>query len=171
MKDSSNCNHESGFERFLFSDFVLIAVLGTLFYFLALEIRGFYTNKPFVIGIEILIEIIPIYATVNVAILSLAPVFVSHVRGNVKQAVSKKKRKKLNSAINGLLDSFCRGTIIWSVILLVLCVLSLALKDSVLFAIVSSFELSLVLVYTLTSSIMLKSSWPNEFAENKLTKG
>lgn len=157
------------FRHFALSDFAFIFAFGLVFLITASSARGFFTGDSFFVEPEVISHVIPIYATINVAIMSFAPVFVSHVRSNVKASISRKKRKKLGGAINGLLDSFCVGTIIWSIILLVLCVVNLAFYNSCLFAWVSSFELALLLISALSTSLMLRSTWAETFA-NKMLK-
>ena len=170
MKKSNNSDNESGLMCFLMSDFAFILEAGLLFFFVASAIRDLFTCDPFFIDKEKIAQIIPIYATVNVAILSIAPVFVEYVKKNVKSSITRKKRDKFGRAINGLLDSFCQGTIIWSVILLILCVLNLIFQNSVFFAFISSFELSLVMIDTLAICIMSKSSWPETYVKNSSKK-
>lgn len=162
--------HESRFWRFVYSDFAFILCFGLAFICVATPARALFTKRAFIIESEIISLVVPIYVAIDVAILSLSPVFVGLVRTRVKTSLSRKKRRLLGHAFDGMLDSFCVGTIVWSSILIVACVVNLTFRDSVMFAYISSFELAILLVFTLSICMMLHSTWPETFANNTLKR-
>lgn len=155
-------------KSFVYSDFGFILMFGCLYLGVLSAIWDLFFKGSFVVKDDVLSVVLQTFIAVDIAIWGLSPVFVNQVRNNIKESLSAKKRKKTEARFSSLLESFCIGTIIWSILLFVLCVIDLLCASSFLFVIIACFELAILTVYAISCSMMLRDSWPVTFTQNVL---
>ncbi len=121
---------------------------------------------PFSLAPEKLHHILDAYIAFNIALIGLIPVTTGLVISNIEKTACNKREKKVKDKAYSFVDANCSVLIVWCAILLFFSIVVYITDSSLLFMIVSAFELAVLFFWTLWSVVSLKQSWPKTFVEN-----
>ncbi len=144
-----------------FVEFICVLTLGVVF----LVAQYFYV-WPFSLAPEKLHHILDAYIAFNIALIGLIPVTTGLVISNIEKTACNKREKKVKDKAYSFVDANCSVLIVWCAILLFFSIVVYITDSSLLFMIVSAFELAVLFFWTLWSVVSLKQSWPKTFVEN-----